>query len=165
MRIGSREDLLLGGSVMSSAERRGRIIFLVIATLIVAIKLIGVALAFSRGWEEVQWWKSVIQPLGFALGIVCLWQGENWLRWIVSLALIVIGSAQLFVVALDLSCGQEDASSRGGFLRADVRSAAGRGSRIWSLILECRLDLVVLAQRQGVLCLSAWHPDSSLDRE
>ena len=84
---------------MSPVERRGRIIFLAIASLIVGLKLSSVILAFAGGWEQVQWWKSVIQPLGFALGVVCLWQGENWLRWLLALALVVIGGSHLFVVA------------------------------------------------------------------
>ena len=83
---------------MTAQERRGKWIFLTFAALLIAERLLGVALALSgHGLAEIQWWKSVAQPLLFAMAVALLWQGENWLRWLVGMACLLAGGLQLFV--------------------------------------------------------------------
>lgn len=51
----------------------------------------------SHGLAGVNWWKSVAVPLLFAGAVAFLWQGDNWLRWLVGAACILSGGVKLFV--------------------------------------------------------------------
>ena len=83
---------------MTVQERRGKWIFLTFAALLIAERLVGVGLAlFSHGLAEVKWWHSVAVPLLFAMAVAFLWQGENWLRWLVGVACLLVGGLKLFV--------------------------------------------------------------------
>jgi hypothetical protein len=82
---------------MTPQERRGKRLFLVLATLIVLEKLAGVGLTLSGGLAEVRWLKSVAQPLGFAIAVAFLWQGDVWLRWLVGVACVLSGGLLAFV--------------------------------------------------------------------
>ena len=85
---------------MTPQERRGKRLFLVLATLLVLEKVAGITLALSGGLAEVRWVESVVQPVGFALAVAFLWQGDVWLRWLVGLMCIFSGGLLAFV------CGQ-----------------------------------------------------------
>lgn len=74
--------------------------FLVLATLLILEKLAGVAFTLSGGLGEVRWFKSVAQPVGCALAVACLWQGDVWLRWLVGIACVFCGGLQTFVSGL-----------------------------------------------------------------
>ena len=82
---------------MTPQERRGKRLFLILATLIILEKLAGVGLALSGGLTEVKWFKSVVQPIGFALAVAFLWQGDVWLRWLVGAACVFSGGLLAFV--------------------------------------------------------------------
>jgi len=84
---------------MTPQEQRGKRLFLVLATLIVLEKLAGIVLALSGGLAEVNWLKSVAQPIAFAGAVVYLWQGEVWLRWLVGIAYVFSGSVLVYVSA------------------------------------------------------------------
>jgi hypothetical protein len=83
---------------MTAKEQRGKWIFLTFAALLIAEQLVVVGLAVSgHGVAEFEWWKSVAQPLLFAMAVAILWQGENWLRWLVGVACLLAGGLKLFV--------------------------------------------------------------------
>lgn len=82
---------------MTPQERRGRRLFLILATLIILEKLASVGFAFAGGWAEVRWLKSVVQPIGFAVAVAFLWQGDVWLRWLVGVACVLSGGLLAFV--------------------------------------------------------------------
>jgi hypothetical protein len=82
---------------MTPQERRGKRLFVVLATLITLEKLASIGLALSNGFGEVTWWKSVGQPAGFALAVGLLWYGDVWLRWLVGFGCLLTGGLPLFV--------------------------------------------------------------------
>lgn len=82
---------------MTALERRGKGIFLILAGLLIGERLLEVGLALSGGLGEVKWFKSVVRPLLFAVGVACLWEGENWLRWLMGTVCIFVGGVKLFV--------------------------------------------------------------------
>ena len=60
---------------MNRKQRRGRLVFVVVATLLVLPKLAGMALAITQGLEESKWLTSVVVPLGTIGAIVLLYKG------------------------------------------------------------------------------------------
>jgi hypothetical protein len=82
---------------MTPEERRGRRLFLLLAGFIVLEKLTGVALALSGGLAEVNWIRSVAQPLALALAVVFLWNGDEWLRRLVGVACVLTGGMSAYV--------------------------------------------------------------------
>ena len=84
---------------MTLQERRGKRLFLVLATLIILEKLAGVVLALIVADGAIDWRKSILQPLGTALAVGFLWQGDVWLRWLVGIALVLWGGLMTFVSA------------------------------------------------------------------
>lgn len=82
---------------MTPQERRGKWLFLALATLIVLEKLVGVGLTLFGGLAEVRWLKSVAQPVAFAFAVAYLWQGDVWLRWLVGVACVFSGGLLAFV--------------------------------------------------------------------
>lgn len=68
---------------MNAKERAGRRLYFLLATLFILEKLASVAIMLT--WTplgEVNWLKSVIQPLALAVGIALLYHGDNTLRWL-----------------------------------------------------------------------------------
>ncbi len=84
---------------MSPSVGRGRRIYLAFAVLLIAEELITVGFALSHGLAEVKWWQSVARPLLFSLGVFFLWEGDDWLRWLVSVACLVTGGVAVVVAA------------------------------------------------------------------
>src|SRR5262245_19416731 len=84
-------------SRVTSEARRGRRIFFTLATMMVADQIGIVVLAVSRGLDSAHWWRTIAQPLCLALGVVLLWHGENWLRWLVAIACLTSGAAKVAV--------------------------------------------------------------------
>jgi len=72
-------------------------LFLILATLLILEKLVGVGFALSGGLSEIRWLRSVVQPLGFAFAIAWLWQGDAWLRWLVGFACVLTGGLTVYV--------------------------------------------------------------------
>jgi len=81
---------------MSPQVQRGRRVFLILAGLVVVLKLIPVGMALANGFANVNWLRGVVLPVSLAMCVVCMWEGENWLIWLVSLPCVVAGGSQLF---------------------------------------------------------------------
>ena len=82
---------------MTPQERRGKRLFLVLATLIILEKLAGLAITLTAGLAEINWLRSVLQPVAFALAVAFLWQGDTWLRWLVGAACLLSGGLLAFI--------------------------------------------------------------------
>jgi hypothetical protein len=82
---------------MTRQERRGKRLFLVLATIIILDELIKVGFALSGGLADVKWLESVARPLAFVVAVALLWNGENWLRWLVGVACVVYGGGLALV--------------------------------------------------------------------
>jgi hypothetical protein len=82
---------------MTPQELRGKRLFLILATLIILEKLASVGIALYGGLAEVKWLKSVALPLGIAMTVVFLWQGDIWLRWLVGILFVFKGSGQVYI--------------------------------------------------------------------
>jgi hypothetical protein len=82
---------------MTPQERRGKRLFLVLAAVIVLDEVAGAGLTVSGGVAELNWFRSVAQPLGFAIAVACLWYGDNWLRWLVGAACVLSGASLIFL--------------------------------------------------------------------
>jgi len=82
---------------MTRKERRGKRLFVILATLIILHKLASIGFALAHGFAEVEWWKSVAQPAGFALAVALLWYGDVWLRWIIGFLCLLSGALPLYV--------------------------------------------------------------------
>jgi hypothetical protein len=82
---------------MTRLERRGKWLFLTLATLIVLEKLVGVGFALSEGLVEINWFRSVVSPIGVFCAIVGLWQGDEWLRRLVGGMFLLMGASQLYL--------------------------------------------------------------------
>jgi hypothetical protein len=95
---------------MTPQERRGKRLFLILATLTILDKLAGVGVAFIPFLAEGKWSRSDAQAAGFALAfaagfalaVVYLWQGHIWLRWLVGGACLLAGGLATFVSGLVL---------------------------------------------------------------
>jgi len=84
---------------MTPRERRGRTLFLILASVLILEKLTDVGFAFSKGLAEVKWSKSVLQPLCLAASVAFLWQGDRWLRWLVGAVYVFSGGVQIYLMA------------------------------------------------------------------
>lgn len=83
---------------MSPRERRGKWLFVILATLITLDKLAGVGLALSGDWYQVKWGQSVMFPLCVIVAVVSLRDGETWLRWLLGGALMFVSGVKLFML-------------------------------------------------------------------
>lgn len=72
-------------------------LFLILATIIALEKLIGIGFVFSEGLGEVNWFKSVVTPVGVFCAIVGLWQGDVWLRRLVGGMFLLTGASTLYL--------------------------------------------------------------------
>src|SRR5687768_5894829 len=78
-------------SRMSSLERRGKWIFLVLAGLIFIDQMFsGVLGLFPR--EGAIRWRTVLGAFGMAVAVPMLWQGDLWLSRLVAAALAFAGA-------------------------------------------------------------------------
>lgn len=82
---------------MTPLQKRGKRLFLILASLLILEKLAGIGFAVSSGLNELNWLKSVIGPLGFAVAVAFLWQGDVWLRWLVGLVCLLTGAPLMLV--------------------------------------------------------------------
>lgn len=69
---------------MSNLVRRGRVFFLILATLIVIDRLSSIALALLGDTENLNLLRAVFLPAMVTVGFVSLWKGETWLRTFVA---------------------------------------------------------------------------------
>ena len=84
---------------MTPKERRGKWLFLILASLIVIEKLFGVGLTLAGDWDKIKWLRSVVGPICFCVGLTALWDGEYRFRWFMGGSIALIGSLQIFVIA------------------------------------------------------------------
>lgn len=82
---------------MTAQEIRGKRLFLMLASIIITSKLAGIGLTLSRGLTELNWNKSIAQPLAFAGAVACLWWGSIFTRWLVGLSCLLSGGLQVLV--------------------------------------------------------------------
>ena len=85
---------------MSPLVRRGRVIFLVLASLIIIDHFSRMVLALIRDTKGLNLWSSILFPTAVILGVVSLWQGARWLRRLMALWLLVHGGKHLFIIGL-----------------------------------------------------------------
>jgi hypothetical protein len=76
---------------LSRLARRGRAVFLFIATLIVLDRLSSIVLALAGDPAELRLWRSVCIPALMILGVLSLWQGETWPRRLFALWCLLHG--------------------------------------------------------------------------
>ncbi len=81
---------------MTSEQKRGMYLFLLIAGLIVLDKVSAVALTLMGEWGEIRWWSFVVLPLGVALGVAAMWWGDDQLRRICAVVCILSGVERLY---------------------------------------------------------------------
>jgi hypothetical protein len=86
---------------MTALERRGKRLFLFLATLIILPQLVDVAYALSGDLAEVNWLRSVAMPLGFVMAVMFLWHGDVWLQWVPGVCCTVYG-AVLWLVSFSV---------------------------------------------------------------
>ena len=82
---------------MTHQERRGKRLFLVLATTIILHKLLDVGFAFTGGLATVNWMRGVLQPAVIAISVAYIWEGENWLRCLLGAAFVLHGAVQLWL--------------------------------------------------------------------
>lgn len=87
---------------MTPKERRGKWLFLILAGLIVLEKLAGIGFALSDGLGQVNWFKSVVTPLGVLCAVIALWYGELLMQRLVGGMYILIGASQLYLAIRSL---------------------------------------------------------------
>jgi hypothetical protein len=81
---------------MTPQEQRGRWLFLTLATLIMLDKLLGLGLTISGGVAEVNWFKVLLQPVGFAIILAFVWYGDRSMRLLLGWVSLLIGGLQVF---------------------------------------------------------------------
>lgn len=96
---------------MTPQAQRGRRLFLILASLIVLLKSIAIMMALSHGLENLNWRDKILTPAGFAMCVMFMWGGENWMRWTMALVCIYLGCFGVYLcirgpITLDLSTSQ-----------------------------------------------------------
>ncbi len=81
---------------MTPKETRGKRVFLVLATLLILENLATIGIALSGDLTKIHWLKALGQPIGLSLAIAFLWQGDQWLQWLVGLGYILAGGLMAF---------------------------------------------------------------------
>jgi hypothetical protein len=81
----------LGDSIMPTSVRRGEIMFLVIATLLIGSSLFDVGASLLGGWDKIKLWRNVVAPLAFAGCIAGLWFGNRTVQWIMVAGCVLPG--------------------------------------------------------------------------
>ena len=82
---------------MAVSIARGRRIFLFFATGMVVLKLLSLASAFSNGFGEVKWIKSVLTPIGLLAALYVCSTGDQFFRWLLGIAMTFTGLAMSYV--------------------------------------------------------------------
>ena len=88
---------------MSPPARRGRLVYLVLAAVLIVLELLNVCLHFYNAWSggaEIAWWKSVALPLTFVGMVVAMGTGDRFSRWSVAVWLWLAGMAPLVASGL-----------------------------------------------------------------
>jgi hypothetical protein len=103
---------------MTPLVRRGKWIYVILATVIVLDQLGSIVAAMVGDRTAFGWVRSVIQPLIFAIPVAVLWFGDAWLRWIVSASCFLTGVLFLFVsIRLLITFGEPPPQSLGIFIQ------------------------------------------------
>ena len=77
--------------------KRGRILYLILALLIVLNQSANIVLALSGSSENFRWLNSVLLPAFTIWAVWNLWQtGEKWMRWGLATWTLVKGLASLY---------------------------------------------------------------------
>jgi hypothetical protein len=77
--------------------RRGRLFFLILASLIVLDRGASILFAIVAGAEDFSLWRSVLVPGFIIFGVVSLWWGDVWTRRVLAGWLLLKGGTHLFV--------------------------------------------------------------------
>lgn len=84
---------------MNAKERAGRRIYLILATLFILEKLAGIVLTMAGAPAgEVNWLKSVVQPIVYAAAVGFLFYGDNTIRWLVGGGSIFEGALTTYLM-------------------------------------------------------------------
>ena len=84
---------------MTPKQVRGKWLFLVLASLLILEKLVGVGFTLTGDLANVKWFKSVAQPIFISIGLAYLWYGDIWVRWLIGAAVALSGGLVVFVCA------------------------------------------------------------------
>ena len=84
---------------MEPLARRGKRLFLILATLFTIAQVAGVILALTKGGGEIRWFKSVLLPLAQIVSFAFMWQGDIWLRRLVEIWQMMSGALEVYVGA------------------------------------------------------------------
>ncbi len=82
---------------MSRLIRRGRVFFLILATLIVVDRASSLVLALIGDTENLSIWQSILLPVLVILGVVSLWRGETGLRRLMAAWALLHGGINLLI--------------------------------------------------------------------
>jgi len=84
---------------MNAKERAGRRVYLILATLFILEKSAGIFMTVAMPNQgEVNWLKSVAQPLAYMVAVGCLYYGDNTLRWLVGMGSIGGGAITTYLM-------------------------------------------------------------------
>jgi hypothetical protein len=83
---------------LSPSVRRGRVFYLILATLIVADRLLAIVLALVASNGNFNPWRSLLFPVMVMGGVILLWQGDKWLRWGVAVWSLLHGAGNLLII-------------------------------------------------------------------
>jgi len=76
--------------------KRGRILFLILGSLIVINEGANIIFAFSGASENFRWFQSVLLPATMIWIVWSLWQtGDKWERWILATCMLLKGLTTL----------------------------------------------------------------------
>ena len=76
---------------MSDRERRGRVLFFVVATVLILDVLSPLYSRLSQGFADVAWFGEVIRPLIYVALIARLWRGETLLVQLIGWTCLAAG--------------------------------------------------------------------------
>lgn len=82
---------------MSPLALPGKRLFLILAGAIIVTQIAGVAFSVGNSGGHINWFKSVIQPLGLAVSVAFMWLGDNLLRWLVGIWAVATGALYVYV--------------------------------------------------------------------
>lgn len=88
---------------MSPLARRGRRVYLALATLLIAWQLFNVGFHLLRGWSgeaDIRWFRSVVLPLIFVNMVVALRTGDRLHRWTVAVWMWISGALPVYAAVM-----------------------------------------------------------------
>ena len=143
---------------MTALERKGKWILLFITVPLVFMHLVSIGYSLSEGLANVQWFKSVVTPLGMICAVIGVWQGDEWLRRLLGAGLLFMGGSQIYLAVRHILAVRQKMETGDQILR--ILETAFWGMAIFGTLYAC-MGLVLLLspslraflsyQRQGRL--------------